>query len=223
MKPGATSQLAIASAAVALFLAGMAASRLLFEPTRPEPVTSPGPVAEPRPRASSEPETTARTEAGAVDAALEFAAAPQAWLYLGDAALTTAVRDVATDEAADHLTREVAAEVTVVRDALARSAGPVWWIVRPLAWRVESFTADRAQVSVWTVTVLSAADVAMPQSDWFVTAMDLRWQGTAWRLAAVRDTPGPTPQLGGRDEAWEPEPLAETLDGFQRVGAEMPS
>lgn len=205
------------------FLGGMAASTLLAEPVRSE--TAP-PVEQRRQapsRANAAQPSPDRSEEGAVAAALELATAPQTWLYLGDAELAASVRGVATTDAAESLTREVGAEVTVVRDALARSAGPVWWVVRPLAWKVESFAPDRAQISVWTVTVLSAADVAMPQSDWFVTAMDLRWERGGWRLAATRETPGPTPQLGGRDDAWEPEPFAETLAGFRRVGAEVPS
>jgi hypothetical protein len=60
----------------------------------------------------------------------------------------------------------------------------------------------------------------MPQSDWFITLLDLRWETGAWRLAATSESAGPTPQLGGRDEVWEPEPFDETLAGFERVGAE---
>jgi hypothetical protein len=99
----------------------------------------------------------------------------------------------------------------------------VWWVVRPLAWRVDTFTSGRAQVSVWAVSVLSAADVAMPQSDWTTTVFDLEWDGSRWRLVAAFDTPGPTPQLGGRDAPWEPEPFDDFLSGFTRVGAEEAS
>ena len=61
------------------------------------------------------------------------------------------------------------------------------------------------------------------QSDWTTTVFDLEWDGARWRLVSALDTPGPTPQLGGRDEAWEPEPFDETLSGFTRVGAEVAS
>jgi len=217
------SRVAIALLAAGVFLAGMAASRVLDRPAHGDSVRPTEPAPAPQPQDPAEPATVERSEDGAVAAALELAAAPQAWLYLADDDLEAAVRAVATPDAADRLAGEVAAEVTVVRDALTRTAGPVWWVVRPLAWKVDAYSPDRAQVSVWTVTVLSAADVAMPQSDWFVTAMDLRWDPDGWRLAATSETPGPTPQLGGRDEAWEPEPLAEALAGFQRVGSEVPS
>lgn len=217
------SRVAVAVVAAGVFLAGMAAGGLLDRPAAPGSARPAGAPAAAQAQQPAQTATVDRSEAGAVAAALELAAAPQAWLYLADADLDSAVRAVATPAAAGRLSGEVAAEVAVVREALEHSAGPVWWVVRPLAWRVDAYSPDRAQVSVWTVTVLSAADVAMPQSDWFVTAMDLRWDRDEWRLAATSETPGPTPQLGGRDEPWEPEPLAEALAGFQRVGAEVPS
>lgn len=160
---------------------------------------------------------------GAVSTALELAAAAQDWLYLSDDELEVAVRSVAASASANRLVEETVAEVGLARDALARSPGRVWWVVRPLAWRVDTFTSGRAQVSVWTVSVLSAADVAMPQSDWTTTVFDLDWDGSRWRLVSALDTPGPTPQLGGRDEAWEPEPFDDSLSGFTRVGAEEAS
>lgn len=224
MTSASRSRLALVVVAAVLFLAGMAASRLLAPPaTRDARAADQATVTTIAPATPGErptPSAGDRTEAGAVAAALDLATAPQAWLYLTDADLEAAVRAVATSAAADQLVEEVVGEVTVVRDALARSPGRVWWVVRPLASRVDAFSADRAQVSVWTVTVLSAADVAMPQSDWFITSLDLRWERGSWRLAATSDIPGPTPQLGGRDRAWEPEPFDEALSRFQRVGAE---
>lgn len=218
------SRLAVVAVATGLFLGGMAAGRLLAPPGARDGRAADQPtvttVLRAAPGERGTPSAGDRTEAGAVAAALDLATAPQAWLYLADADLEAAVRAVATSAAGDELVEEVVGEVTVVRDALARSPGRVWWVVRPLASRVDAFSADRAQVSVWTVTVLSAADVAMPQSDWFITSLDLRWEGGGWRLAATSDTPGPTPQLGGRDRAWEPEPFDEALSRFQRVGAE---
>ena len=160
---------------------------------------------------------------GAVAAALDLAAVAQDWLYLSDEDLETAVRAVAAPTSADRLVEQTIAEVGLARDALARSPGRVWWVVSPLASRVDTFTPDRAQVSVWTVSVLSAADVAMPQSDWTTTVFDLEWDGIRWRLVSALDTPGPTPRIGGRDEAWEPEPFDDSLSGFTRVGAEEAS
>lgn len=159
-----------------------------------------------------------RSEEGARAAALAHAAASQSWLYLGDAEVDAAVRAVATPEAADRLAREAVGEVAVARESLAASPGRVWWLVRPLAWRVRTYSPERAEVAVWTVTVLSAADVAVPQADWLTVTVNLRWTGNGWRVDEVRDAPGPTPAAGPRDQPWPPEPFDEALDGFQRLG-----
>lgn len=163
---------------------------------------------------------TQHNEDGAVATAMELAMAPQSWLYQTDEEVVANVRQIAVAGSAERLAEEIVGEVRVVREALATSPGRIWWVVRPLAWRVDAFSPMRAQVSIWTVSVLSAADVAMPQSEWLTTALDLRWEAGSWRLAATSETTGPSPQLGGRDDPWEPEPFDDALEGFQRVGAE---
>jgi hypothetical protein len=107
--------------------------------------------------------------------------------------------------------------IAAARVELADSAGPIWWIVHPLAWNVESFTSTEATVSVWTFSLLSAADVAMPQTEWTTTSFDLEWLQGGWRIAAVRESVGPTPAVGPSDQPWEPEPLDDALDGFTRL------
>lgn len=157
------------------------------------------------------------TEGGARATAITYATASQDWLYLGDQDIDASVRAIATDAAGASLSRETVAELRVARDALAKSPGRVWWLVRPLASRVEHFDSKSAQVVVWTVTILSAADVALPQADWVRVAVDLVWTDGAWRLQAITDTPGPTPMTGTKDRPWQPEPFDEALGGFDRV------
>lgn len=164
---------------------------------------------------------SARDEAGARDAAIAYATAPQQWLYLDDEALEEAVREVASVRSAERLVAEVQGEVGLARDGLARSAGPVWWLVRPLAWNLQRYTPERAEVSVWTISVLSAADVAVPQADWVRVNVVVVWEDEWWRVDDASDVPGPTPAVGGRDEPWQPEALDEALAGFERVDAEV--
>jgi hypothetical protein len=155
--------------------------------------------------------------AGAREAALATVAAAQRWLYLNDSQLESEVRAVATPEAADRLVREELEQVSVARASLATSPGRVWWVVRPLAWRADTATRDTARVSVWTLTVLSAADVALPQADWLTVTVDLKWSNGRWLVDAIRDQPGPTPATGLRDEPWQPEPFDDALSGFSRI------
>lgn len=197
---------------------------------RPAAATSPAPPttvsdARPDPRGAAGPTTTrgglpagfTRNQAGASAAAMTYACASQRWLYLPDAEVERAVRAVATSAAAPRLIRDVLGEVRAAREALAASAGRIWWIVRPLAVKVESADEDRARVAVWTVSVLSASDVALPQSDWSTVTVDLVWEDGDWRVDAIDDARGPTPMVGPKDQPWQPEPFDEALDGFVRV------
>jgi hypothetical protein len=50
-----------------------------------------------------------------------------------------AVAEIATTVAAAPHDRRGRADVSMAREQLAASSGRVWWLVRPLAWRVEHF------------------------------------------------------------------------------------
>lgn len=178
----------------------------------------PGPSAE----RDGMPAGFARSEAGARAAATAYASASQRWMYFDDASVKAAVTAIATKDAALRLTADVLDEVRTAREGLTGSTGRVWWIVRPLATHVETVRADTARVAVWVVSVLSASDVAMPQSDWRTVTVELRWEDGDWRVDGVRDSAGPTPMLGPRDRPWPPEQLDESLDGFERIDVGRP-
>jgi hypothetical protein len=159
-------------------------------------------------------------EEGAVAAAIAYATAPQRWLYFTDDEIAAAVTEIATSAAAPRLVDEVVADVRVAREQLGASSGRVWWLVRPLAWHLELHTAGEAQVTVWLVTVLSAAEVAAPQTEWMSVSVALEWAEDDWRLDGIHESPGPTPMTGPRDEPWNAEPFDETLQGFIRMDGE---
>ncbi|HTO01240.1 MAG TPA: hypothetical protein VL068_11250 [Microthrixaceae bacterium] len=162
-------------------------------------------------------------ESGAVGAAIAYATASQRWLYFTDDAIEAAVAEIATPVASPRIATDVVSDVSMVREQLAQAQGPIWWIVRPLAWRVEQFSETDARVSVWTVTILSAAGVAVPQSEFLTVTLDLAWVQGNWRVDGVRDTPGPTPITGPQDQPWDAEPFDQALDGFTRIGEESVS
>lgn len=195
--------------------AGVSAPQSVTTTTASQPAvaTGPGPSGE----RGGMPAGFSRDEAGARAAAMAYASASQRWLYLDDAGVEAAITAIATPVAAPRLAREVVAEVRVARESLAQTPGRVWWIVRPLAVDLDSVTSDRARVAVWTVTVLSASDVALPQSDWTTVTLDLVWQDGDWRVDEIADASGPTPMLGPRDQPWQPEPFDDALAGFERV------
>lgn len=156
-------------------------------------------------------------ETGAAAAAVDYASAPQDWLYLDDDQIAAAVAEIASPSAVGRLTDEVLADVGAARTGLGASPGRVWWLVRPLAWRVEQVSVSEATVAVWVVTVLSAQEVAAPQAEWVTVTVELAWIDGTWRVDAVRDTPGPTPMVGPDDEPWQALHFDEALDGFTRI------
>ena len=224
MKPPRVT-LMVATALLLGFVGGNALAGGTGESSSSEPTptpTTPAPLLPPHgPGPSTErggmPAGFSDDEAGARAAAMTYASASQRWLYLDDAGVEAAVSAISTPVAGPRLTREVLEEVRVARESLWRTPGRVWWIVRPLAVEVETFTPERARVAVWTVTVLSASDVALPQSDWTTVTVDLAWHDGDWRVDDIADAPGPTPMLGPRDQPWQPEPFDDALAGFERV------
>ncbi len=224
-------RLAIAAAiTTVMFMAGWFLS-VIGRPSPSEPSESVEAIAEVRPVvpagvASPVSEQAgvdvgfAADEDGAVAAAVSYATAAQRWLYFTDDEITAAVTEIATPTAAPRLVDDVLADVGLAREQLVASPGRVWWLVRPLAWNVTRFGVDEASVSVWTVTVLSAAEVAAPQAEWITVTVDLAWIAGDWRVEAVRDTPGPTPMAGPKDIPWDAVPFDDALAGFTRVDGE---
>ena len=159
-------------------------------------------------------------EPGAVSAAVSYATAAQRWLYFSDDEIRAAVAEIATPVAAPRMADDLVLDVSMARDQLGASSGRVWWLVRPLAWRVERFDDDQARVAVWVVTILSAAAVAAPQSEFMTVTVDLAWVDGDWRVDGVRNHPGPTPMTGPQDQPWDALPFDETLGGFTRLDGE---
>lgn len=157
---------------------------------------------------------------GAVAAAVSYATASQRWLYFTDEEIRAAVAEIATPVAAPRMADEVVLDVSTAREQLGASTGRIWWLVRPLAWRIEHHDEAEARVSVWVVTILSAAEVAAPQSEFMTITLDLAWADGDWRVDGVRDAPGPTPLSGPQDQPWDAEPFDDALDGFTRLDGE---
>lgn len=202
------------------FLLGLVTSTVVRGDSAPEDANAPAETGAPTDTRRDVDEAGRGPEPkSAVEAGVEYATASQNWLYLTDEQIDAAIREIALPSAADRLSEETVSELSVAREALKSSAGPVWWFVRPLAVHAE-VGETRADVSVWVVTVLSAADVAVPQADWMTLDLALVRDGDRWLLESIADTVGPTPMSGVRDEPWQPEPFDEALIGFERVGSE---
>ena len=158
------------------------------------------------------------SERGAIAAGMSFATAAQSWLYLGDEQLIPAAEAVIAPDALGRLVEPLVDDVRLLRDELQETTGVAWYVVSPLATRLDSFSEERAVVSVWIVRILSADGVAVPQSGWRTLTFELSWDTDDWRVADVTETEGPTPQLEAGAQPWAAAYLDETLAGFTRVG-----
>lgn len=112
-----------------------------------------------------------------------------------------------------------------LRDALSAAGGEVWWVVSPLAVKVEAYDHDRARVAVWTATVLAAgaapgvdATVPAPSVFFRTGAVDLVWvSGSGWSVWSASDSPGPVPMLAPEDPPSSPPEFLAALAGFGLV------
>lgn len=158
--------------------------------------------------------------ADAVTAALEVAPATQDWLYLADADVRAELDRIATTAAAPRLAQTAASSAAAARESLSGATGPVWWLVRPLAWRVEAFDGRHARVSVWEIQILAARDVAAPQSRYRTVEVDLEWSDGRWLLSDLAEADGPAATPAPGEEVWDSHTFDQALEGFTRVGVE---
>jgi len=217
-------RLAVAGAAALVFLGGMAARGALGDRTGRDSEAAPAAAttaaeavgAGPTREVDGAPAGFARTREGAQAAAIAYTATlSQRLLYLEPADAEAAVRAVAADASADTLTADALDSLEAARTPLAEGSGATWWIVEPLAVKVEAFSTDRAGVSVWLVRVISRQGVVVPQASWVTETVELVWEDGDWRLWSDTSTPGPTPVLDGSDLPSSAAELDGELAGFE--------
>jgi hypothetical protein len=79
-----------------------------------------------------------------------------------------------------------------------------------LGYRVARFTARLAAVSVWGMALFGSGAYE-PVSQWATSTLDLVWQDRTWKVAAIRNRPGPSPQ-------WSIAELAPGVASFEEYG-----
>jgi len=151
------STVVVASIATVMIVTGIVFTRFLgndpVEPEeRPRPIVA-EPTRPPAPRSEPGPSLEragvdvgfAADEAGAVAASISYATASQRWLYFTDDEIRAAVDEIATPIAAPRMADQIVLDVSTAREQLAESPGRVWWLVRPLAWRVDHIDETEAR------------------------------------------------------------------------------
>jgi hypothetical protein len=212
------------TAAAVVFLAGMAARGAISAPAGPSTPSAGGPRTAQGPGPAREdagiPVGFAHSRDGALAAARTFTATvSQRALFFTPTQAETALQLIAADGAERSLIADAVAQLDAARTPLAAGTGTTWWVVRPLAARVDAYIPERARVAVWQVRVLSRQGVVVPQSSWITETVEVVWEHGDWRLWSSTTRPGPTPVLDGSDLPATAAGLDDSLRGFIPVDA----
>src|SRR5213079_3314780 len=87
----------------------------------------------------------------------------------------------------------------------------------PIAYRVVSYTAQRAVVDGWGVSIVGNDQGIRPQAVWGTTRAVARWQGGDWKVDSAHTTNGPTPALAAGRTPSAPGDFLARLSGLNGV------
>lgn len=185
-----------------VFALGLASGRLTAPGDRPELV----PVA-PLPEASADPapppvetpgSVASRTKVGAArTAATALSSLADPRLLSSPQARRVVVARIAPPEYRAELAPLFERTYGYLGELLGASAdrGEVVLQMTPVGYRVEAFSATRASVAVWQVTLLATPERA-PIAAWSTSRAEVVWSGGRWRVERFGfDTPGPVPSV----------------------------
>jgi len=196
--------------ALAAAAAGVLTGVVVDRPPSPE-------VAVVGPAVAAGVDRSARSRDGAVAAAVAYATMLGRLFPLGRAAAEQAAADAASASYRLVLVAAVDRQLVPLQRQASRLPGSTVYRQSVLATRLESYTAERARVSVWVLaTVAQAGGPAgarlNPLASFATFALDLVWERAAWRLNGTGQRPGPTPLLDGQPQ--QVGDFDSALDGF---------
>jgi hypothetical protein len=148
----------------------------------------------------------AHSEAGAVQAAVNYQVARSSAAYFTDLDVRhRVISAMATAEARGALMRNDDAAVEQVLGSFGIAEGSGNALVAraaPLGTKVDSCSGQVATVAVWMAGLIGTVDENAPlpvSASWSTYTLTLQWQDGDWKLASVSSAPGPTPlETGGQ-------------------------
>jgi hypothetical protein len=146
-----------------------------------------------------------RSKAGAASAALNYETALTA---AGPAGYRTVLGAITDPSDRNAITEAMQPGMEIISKQLGEGA-----VVRSavLGYRVNSYDSNVAEVEVWEVGTLAAANQPVPQAGWTTTTVRVRWSDGDWRIAEAPTTKkGPTPQ-----QPDEPTETQEFIDSIR--------
>lgn len=99
-----------------------------------------------------------------------------------------------------------------------RSGTPTAYFGVPIAYRLISYTPERARVENWGLTMLGNVSTVEPAAYFGTGRMDLVWRDGRWRVASTQGAFGPTPQTRTPRKGPEGFELQDLARGFTPYG-----
>jgi hypothetical protein len=200
---------AVLAAALAGLVAGLvAAPKAGAERSDLPAVTAPAPAS----GVESRNHKISRTQDGAVASAVEYATLLARMFPLDAAQARSLAAEAASEAYRPSMVAAVDTELVPLQRQATRLPGSTTYRQSVLATRVDAFdepakpsaTGDRAQVSVWTLLLVSQTGTSSeedgktnPIARFSTERLDLIWQRGAWRINGSSQTGGPTPLVDG--------------------------
>ena len=163
-----------------------------------------------------------RTTEGAVTAATAYASALGGPAILDPGAVRTVLAEIASSKSRAELIRAYESAASQARERLGVETPSDGFILRttPAGYRVDGFQPDAATISIWRVGVIASSGALEPQHSWRTETFSLVWENGAWKIDAVRSTPGPTPPLA--TPATPPAELVSAISSFDEFTRGLP-
>lgn len=159
-------------------------------------------------------------EPGALAAAVSAVALTGEIARAGFITRTDMIETLATARYGPTLAAESAAQLGQMTGELGAAGVTVQSVAfteLPLTARVVHSDTVSARVDVWTVSVITVAEVAAPRQVWRTVTVELAWEAGDWRVDGWTTVSGPTPALAVSAPVAS---AAEVLDvvSWSRVG-----
>ena len=88
----------------------------------------------------------------------------------------------------------------------------------PIAYRVLSYSPDRARIQNWGFTIVGNVSTVEPVAYFGTGTIDLVWRDGRWKIASSKAAFGPTPQTRTPEEGAEGFDLQDLADDFGLYG-----
>lgn len=99
-----------------------------------------------------------------------------------------------------------------------RNGIPTVYAGVPIAYRVLSYSPDRARIENWGFTIVGNVSTVEPVAYFGTGTIELVWQDGRWRIASSKAAFGPTPETNTPEKGGEGFELQDLADDFGLYG-----